>query len=118
MSKHIPKDYGKIIRAMASANSLLLITDKNKLLIFGKFNSPLLDSVLIVDLLKYDENMKFIFTDTKIKYLTYDENVKNPKIFGKVEKEKIENMIDKAYEQVQKERKNITRKKKYEQADD
>ena len=110
MSKHIPKDYGKIIRAMASANSLLLITDKNKLLIFGKFNSPLLDSVLIVDLLKYDENMKFIFTDTKIKYLTYDENVKNPKIFGKVEKEKIENMIDKAYEQVQKERKNITRK--------
>lgn len=110
MSKHIPKEYGKIIRAIASANSLLLITDKNKLLIFGKFNSPLLDHVLIVDLLNYEENMKFIFTDTKLKYVSFEENMKNPKLFGKVTKEAIENLIDKAYEESQEERKSITRK--------
>ena len=110
MSKHIPKEYGKIIKAISSANSLLLITNKKKLLIFGKFNSPILDSVLVVDLLNYDENMKFIFTDTKLKYITYDEKIKNPKIFGKVVKVKLENMIDKAYDESQIVRKAITRK--------
>ena len=110
MSKHIPKEYGKIIKAISSANSLLLITNKKKLLIFGKFNSPILDSVLVVDLLNYDESMKFIFTDTKLKYITYDEKIKNPKIFGKVVKVKLENMIDKAYDESQIIRKAITRK--------
>ena len=110
MSKHIPKEYGKIIKAISSANSLLLITNKKKMLIFGKFNSPILDSVLVVDLLNYDENMKFIFTDTKLKYITYDEKIKNPKIFGKVVKVKIENMIDKAYDESQIVRKSITRR--------
>ena len=110
MSKHIPKEYGKIIKAISSANSLLLITNKKKLLIFGKFNYPILDSVLVVDLLHYDENMKFIFTDTKLKYITYDEKIKNPKIFGKVIKVKLENMIDKAYDESQIVRKSITRK--------
>ena len=110
MSKHIPKEYGKIIKAISSANSLLLITNKKKMLIFGKFNSPILDSVLVVDLLNYDENMKFIFTDTKLKYIIYDEKIKNPKIFGKVVKVKIENMIDKAYDESQIVRKSITRR--------
>ena len=110
MSKHIPKEYGKIIKAISSANSLLLITNKKKLIIFGKFNSPILDSVLVVDLLNYDENMKFIFTDTKLKYITYDDKIKNPKIFGKVVKVKLENMIDKAYDESLIVRKAITRK--------
>ena len=110
MSKYITKKYGKIIKAISSANSLLLITNKKKMLIFGKFNSPILDSVLIVDLLNYDENMKFIFTDSKLKYITYDEKIKNPKIFGKVVKVKIENMIDKAYDESQIVRKSITRR--------
>ena len=110
MSKNIPQEYGKIIRAISSANSLLLITDKKKLLIFGKFNIPLVDHVLIVDLLYYDEKMKFIFTDTSLKYITFDEKVKNPKIFGKIIKEKIENLFDKAYDESQLSKKSITRK--------
>ena len=110
MSKNIPKEYGKIIRVISSANSCLLITDKKKLLIFGKFNSPLLDHVSIIDLLFYDEQMKFIFTDTKLKYITFEENLKNQKIFGKVEKEKIEILVDKAYNESLIERKSITRK--------
>ena len=110
MSKHIPKEYGKIIKVITSANSCLLITDNKKILVFGKFNSPLLDHVLIVDLLNYDEKMKFIFTDSKLKYVTFDEAVKNPKIFGNVMKEKIENLIDKAYNDSLIKRKFITRK--------
>ena len=110
MSKHIPKEYGKIIKVITSANSCLLITDNKKILVFGKFNSPLLDHVLIVDLLNYDEKMKFIFTDSKLKYVTFDEVVKNPKIFGNVMKEKIENLIDKAYNDSLIKRKFITRK--------
>ena len=110
MSKHIPKEYGKIINVITSANSCLLITDNKKMLIFGKFNSPLLDHALIVDLLNYDEKMKFIFTDSKLKYIAFDEVVKNPKIFGKVMKEKIENLIDKAYNESLIKSKFITRK--------
>ena len=110
MSKHIPKEYGKIIRAITSANSLLLITDKNKLIIFGKFNSPLLEHVSIVDLNNYNEQMKFIFTDTKLKYVNYEDNIKNQRIFGKVTKEKIEDLVDKAYEESLLQRKFITRK--------
>ena len=110
MSKNIPKEYGKIIRAISSANSLLLITDKKKIIIFGKFNYPLLDHALIVDLLYYEEKMKFIFTDNILKYVTFDEKVQNPKIFGKITKEKIENLIDKAYDESQASKKSITRK--------
>ena len=99
MSKHIPKEYGKIIKVITSANSCLLISDKKKILIFGKFNSPFFEHVLIVDMLNYDENTKFIFTDNKLKYILFDEKIKNPRIFGKVAKEKIENLIDKAYKE-------------------
>ena len=110
MSKHIPKEYGKIIRAITSANSLLLITNKNKIITFGKFNSPLLEHVSIIDLLNYNDQMKFIFTDTKIKYVNYEDVIKNQKIFGKVTKEKIEDLVDRAFEESQLQRKFITRK--------
>ena len=110
MSKHIPKEYGKIIKVITSANSCLLISDKKKILIFGKFNSPFFEHVLIVDMLNYDENTKFIFTDNKLKYILFDEKVKNPRIFGKVVKEKIENLIDKAYKESLIAKKKITRK--------
>ena len=110
MSKHIPKEYGKIIKVIASANSCMLISDKKKILIFGKFNSPLYDHVLIVEMQNYNEEMKFIFTDTKLKLIIFDQKVKNPKIFGKVVKEKIENLIDKAYNESLILKKNMTRK--------
>ena len=106
MSEHIPKEYGKIIRAISSANSLMLITDEKKLLIFGKFNTPLLDEVLIIDLLHYDNNYQFLFTDTVLKFISFDEK---DNIFGNSRYEKIENFVEKAFDEIQIAKKTITR---------
>ena len=51
---------GKLIRDNVWVYYFLLITDNNKLLIFGKFNSPLLIHSLIVDLLYYKKKLKYI----------------------------------------------------------
>ena len=107
MSEHIPKEYGKIIRAIGSANSLMLITDEKKLIIFGKFNSPNLDDVLIIDLLNYDSNYQFIFNDNVLKYVSNNDD--NENIFGKIYYEKIENFVEKAFDENQIAKKNITR---------
>ena len=110
MSEHIPKEYGKIIKAITSANSLMLITDEKKILIFGKFNEPGLDEVLIIDLIKYENNYKFIFSDSILKFIYFDEKVENiDNIFGNIYKEKIENFVDKAFDEMQIAKKTITR---------
>ena len=106
MSEHIPKEYGKIIRAIASAYSLMLITDEKKIMIFGKFNEQNLDEVLIIDLLSYESNYQFIFNDNILKYVSNDEK---ENIFGKMYYEKIENFVEKAFDENQAAKKNITR---------
>ena len=106
MSEHIPKEYGKIIRAIASAYSLMLITDEKKMMIFGKFNEQNLDEVLIIDLLSYESNYQFIFNDNILKYVSNDEK---ENIFGKMYYEKIENFVEKAFDENQAAKKNITR---------
>ena len=107
MSEHIPKEYGKIIKPITSANSLMLITSKKKILIFGKFNSDNTDEVLVIDLLKYEDNFKFVFTDNILEFISLDENDKN--IFGNMKYEKIEAFVEKAYDENQIAKKNITR---------
>ena len=109
MSEHIPKEYGKIIRAIASGNSLMLITDEKKIIIFGKFNTPNIDEVLIIDLIKYESNFQFIFNDYILKYISYNCDINNENIFGKSYYEKIENFVGKAFDEKQNEKKNITR---------
>ena len=109
MSEHIPKEYGKIIRAISSGNSLMLITENNKAIIFGKFNSPNLDEVSIIDLVKYDSSYKFVFTDSVLQFVSFNNDNEGDNIFGKVYKEKIENLVEKAFEEKQIEKKNITR---------
>ena len=107
MSEHIPKEYGKIIKAITSANSLMLITSKKKILIFGKFNSDNTDEVLVIDLLKYEDNYEFAFTDNILEFISLDENDQN--IFGNMKYEKIETFVEKAYDENQIAKKNITR---------
>ena len=109
MSEHIPKEYGKIIRAISSASSLMLITDEKKMLIFGKFNTPLLDEVLIIDLLSYDNNYQFLFTDTVLKFISFDEKDNTTNVFGNSRYEKIENFVEKAFDEIQIAKKTITR---------
>lgn len=108
MSEHIPKEYGKIIRAISSANSLMLITGEKKIIIFGKFNTPNLEEVLIIDLLNYDPSYQFIFNDNILKYISNNSD-KDEYIFGKSYYEKIENFVEKAFDEMQIEKKNITR---------
>ena len=108
MSEHIPKEYGKIIRAISSANSLMLITDEKKIIIFGKFNTPNLEEVLIIDLLNYDPSFQFVFNDNILKYISNSSD-KEENIFGKSCYEKIENFVEKAFDEMQIEKKNITR---------
>ena len=108
MSEHIPKEYGKIIRAISSANSLMLITDEKKIIIFGKFNYPNLDEVLIMDLLNYAPNYQFVFNDNVLRYIS-NNNDKDENIFGKIYHEKIENLVEKAFDEMQSEKKHITR---------
>ena len=108
MSEHIPKEYGKIIRAISSANSLMLITDEKKIIIFGKFNTPNLEEVLIIDLLNYDPSYQFVFNDSILKYISNSSD-KEENIFGKSCYEKIENFVEKAFDEMQIEKKNITR---------
>jgi hypothetical protein len=107
MSEHIQKEYGKIIKAITSANSLMLITSKKKILIFGKFNSDNTDEVLVIDLLKYEDNYEFAFTDNILEFISLDENDQN--IFGNMKYEKIETFVEKAYDENQIAKKNITR---------
>ena len=111
MSEHIPKEYGKIIKVIASANSLMLITNEKKMLIFGKFNKERINDVLIIDLIKYEDNYQFIFTDNILEFFVSDEkeNDININIFGNKYYEKIEAFIEKAFDESQKEKKNITR---------
>ena len=107
MSEHIPKEYGKVIKVINSANSTMLITDEKKLLIFGKYNYPFLDEVTIIELLKYEPDFKFIFTDNYLKFVNLDG--KNEGIFGEIKKEKIENFVEKAFDEQQNAKKTITR---------
>ena len=110
MSEHIPKEYGKIIKAITSANSLMLITNEKKILIFGKFNNDNIDDVLIIDLLKYEDNYKFVFTDNILEFISLDEKDKmNNNIFGNSQYEKIETFVEKAFDENQIAKKNITR---------
>ena len=109
MSEHIPKEYGKVIRAISSANSLMLITDVKKIIIFGKFNTPNLEEVLIIDLLKYESNYQFLFNDYVLKYISNKDDNVNENIFGKNYYEKIEDFVEKAFSEMQNAKKNITR---------
>ena len=109
MSEHIPKEYGKIIKAITSANSLMLITNEKKMLIFGKFNGDRINDVLIIDLINYEENYQFIFTDNILEFFSLDEKEKDTNIFGNSYYEKIETFIEKAFDENQMAKKNITR---------
>ena len=109
MSEHIPKEYGKIIKVIASANSLMLITNEKKMLIFGKFNEDRINDVLIIDLVKYEDNYQFVFSDNILEFFSLDDKEKDINVFGNSYYEKIETFIEKAFDENQIAKKNITR---------
>ena len=66
-----------------------------------------MDEVTIIELLKYEPDFKFIFTDNYLKFVNLDG--KNEGIFGEIKKEKIENFVEKAFDEQQNAKKTITR---------
>ena len=87
---YLPKKIGKIVKLMTSSNSLLLITEFNKIIIFGKFNGENKDKVKIIDLIDNYESNKYIFNDQILKVIYFNNDNQSKKIFGNIESIQIE----------------------------
>ena len=82
----------KINRIITSANSTLLVTDRNNLLINGKFNN---NYYIFADLQNYTRDVKIIFTDNNCTFLYFNKdgnlivakNIKQEKYVVKYKKE-------------------------------
>ena len=90
---YLPKKIGKIVKLMTSSNSLLLITEFNKIIIFGKFNGENKDKVKIIDLIDNYESNKYIFNDQILKVIYFNNDNQSKKIFGNIESIQIEEFL-------------------------
>ena len=90
---YLPKKIGKIVKLMTSSNSLLLITEFNKIIIFGKFNGENKDKVKIIDLIDNYDNNKYIFNDQILKVIYFNNDNQSKKIFGNIESIQIEEFL-------------------------
>ena len=110
INNYLPKKIGKIIKIITGGNSLMLMSEFNKLIIFGKYNEPNLDQLTIVDLVNNCENNKYIFNDNILKLIIFNNEGNNPEIIKNItniklneflvnvknneKQEKIENIIN------------------------
>ena len=80
INKYLPKEIGKIVKIITAGNSLLLISELNKILIFGKFNEPNINEVTIIHLVDNSESHKYIFNDHLLKMVIFNnEDIKDRK---------------------------------------
>ena len=93
VNNYLPKKIGKIVKIITSANSLMLMTEFNKLVIFGKYNEPNLAHVTIVDLVNNCENNKYIFNDNILKLIIFNNEEPNPKIIQNISNIKINEFL-------------------------
>ena len=93
VNNYLPKKIGKIIKILTGGNSLMLMSEFNKLIIFGKFNEPNLDQITIVDLVDNCENNKYIFNDNILKLIIFNNELSNPEIIQKVSSVKIDEFL-------------------------
>ncbi len=92
VSKYIPSEYGKIIKIFIAANSLMLITDKRKVFIFGKFNENY-SNINIFDLVEDYNKLRFILTDKLLKIIVYDQEKKNNSVINNYKIENIDKIL-------------------------
>ena len=90
---YIPKKIGKIINVIIGGNSLMLMTEFNKLIIFGKYNEPNLDQVTIVDLINNCDNNKYIFNDNILKLIVFNNETPNINIIKNITNVKIDEFL-------------------------
>ena len=93
VSNYIPKKIGKIAKIFPSKNSLMFITEFNKMIIFGKYNEPNINEIKVIDLIdNYDSN-KYIFTDQILKIIFFNNENINKNIIKDINSVKIENFL-------------------------
>ena len=97
---YLPKEIGKIVKIIPSGNSLLLVSELNKIIIFGKFNGEKKDEVKVIDLVDNYENNKFIFNDQLLKIIYFNNDNQSKKIFENVENIKIEEFLVKTKKEI------------------
>ena len=92
VNNYIPENFGKIVKILSAGNSLLLISENNKIIIFGKFNENK-EEIKIIDLVDSNENYKYIFTDQILKVIFFDNGDLNKKIIENIQNLKIEEFL-------------------------
>ena len=90
---YIPKKLGKITNVMCGGNSLMLMTEFNKLIIFGKYNEPNLDQITIVDLINNCDNNKYIFNDNILKLIIFNNEMPNVNVIKNIINVKIDEFL-------------------------
>ena len=93
INKYLPKEIGKIVKIIVAGNSLLLISELNKILIFGKYNEPNINEVTIIHLVDNSESHKYIFNDHLLKFVIFNKENLNKQIIEKIETVKIDNFL-------------------------
>ena len=83
-NNYLPKNIGKIIKIITGGNSLMLMTEFNKLIIFGKYNEPNLDNITMINLVNNCENNKYIFNDNILKFVIFNNEVPNPEVIKNI----------------------------------
>ena len=71
----------------------MLMTEFNKLIIFGKYNEPNLDQVTIVDLINNCDNNKYIFNDNILKLIVFNNETPNINIIKNITNVKIDEFL-------------------------
>ena len=93
INKYLPKEIGKIVKIKTAGNSLLLISEFNKILIFGKFNEPNINEVTIIHLVDNSESHKYIFNDHLLKFVIFNNANLNKNVIEKIETVKIDDFL-------------------------
>ena len=92
-NNYLPKKIGKIRKIITGGNSIILMSEFNKLIIFGKFNEPNNEQITIVDLINNCENNKYIFNDNILKIIIFNNEMNVPETIKNITNVKISEFL-------------------------
>ena len=92
-NNYLPKKIGKIRKIITGGNSIMLMSEFNKLIIFGKFNEPNNEQITIVDLINNCENNKYIFNDNILKIIIFNNEMNVPETIKNITNVKISEFL-------------------------
>ena len=92
-NNYLPKKIGKIRKIITGGNSIMLMSEFNKLIIFGKYNEPNNDQITIVDLINNCENNKYIFNDNILKVIIFNNEMNVPETIKNITNVKISEFL-------------------------